>query len=57
MRARVSIYQVEKKMIDTVDAGLCVNCIHQNTCTFLKMENKVFCEEYECDMKIQYQHD
>ena len=34
-------------MTNVVDAGLCVDCVHQNTCTFLKMENKVFCEEYE----------
>ena len=27
--------------------GICVNCIHQKTCTFPKMENRLFCEEYE----------
>jgi len=47
-RTREDLSRGEKKMTNTVDAGLCVNCIHQNTCTFLKMENKVFCEEYEC---------
>ncbi len=36
-------------MTNMVDAGLCVNCCHRNTCSFPKMENKVFCEEYECD--------
>ena len=39
-------------MTELVDAGICVDCVHQNTCTFLKMENKVFCEEHEYDMMI-----
>ena len=29
--------------------GLCVNCIHRDTCTFTKCEEgRVHCEEYEC---------
>jgi len=47
-RTREDLSKGEKKMTNTVDAGLCINCIHKNTCTFLKMEYKVFCEEYEC---------
>jgi len=30
--------------------GLCVNCIHRDTCTLPKSEEgKVHCEEYECE--------
>lgn len=29
--------------------GLCVNCIHRDTCTFPKCDKgRVHCEEYEC---------
>jgi len=29
--------------------GLCVNCIHRDTCTFPKCEGgRTHCEEYEC---------
>ena len=29
--------------------GLCVNCIHRDTCTFPKCdEGRLHCEEYEC---------
>jgi len=56
MCARVRLYQEEKKMTNMADAGLCVNCAHQNTCTFSKMENKVFCEEYEYDTIIYNQN-
>jgi len=51
-RTREALSNGEKKMTSMVDTGLCVNCVHRNTCTFLTMENKVFCEEYECDTKI-----
>jgi hypothetical protein len=52
MCARMSIQQIHEEDVRMVDTGLCMNCIHQKTCTFLKMENKIFCEEYECDMMI-----
>ena len=30
--------------------GLCVNCVHRDTCTLPKCEGgKVHCEEYECE--------
>jgi glutamate dehydrogenase (NAD(P)+) len=48
LRTRHALSSDENKMLDMTDAGLCVNCIHQKTCTFLKMENRLFCEEYEC---------
>jgi len=35
------------QMVQTHCTGICVNCIHQNTCTFPKTNNKLFCEEYE----------
>ena len=29
--------------------GICVNCIHRDTCTFPKSEGgRTHCEEYEC---------
>jgi hypothetical protein len=51
-RTREDLSSGEKTMTNKSDTGLCVNCIHRRTCTFLKMENKVFCEEYEYDSAI-----
>jgi len=47
-RTREDLSNGEKTITNTADAGLCVNCVHQKTCTFLTMESKVYCEEYEC---------
>ena len=47
-RTREDLSNGGKTITNTADAGLCVNCVHQKTCTFLTMESKVFCEEYEC---------
>ncbi len=47
-RTREDLSNGEKKITNTAEAGLCVNCVHRKTCTFLTMESKVFCEEYEC---------
>ncbi len=40
---QVAIHQ----MAHVSPVGLCVNCDNQKTCTFPKIENKLFCEEYE----------
>ena len=44
-------------MTTTVDAGLCANCVQRNTCIFMKIENKVFCEEHECNTIIINHYD
>jgi len=47
-RTREDLSNGGKTITNMADAGLCVNCVHQKTCTFLTMESKVYCEEYEC---------
>jgi hypothetical protein len=49
MCARMSMQQIHEEDVLMIDSGLCVNCIHQKTCAFTKMENKIFCEEYNYD--------
>ena len=43
IRRQVAVHQIA----DVISVGLCVNCVHQKTCTYPKTENKIFCEEHE----------
>ena len=42
-RRQVAVYHT----VHVSPVGLCVNCAQQKICTFPKIENKIFCEEYE----------
>ena len=47
LRTRRDLSSDENMITNVSDRGLCVTCIHQKTCSFTVMENRIFCEEYE----------
>jgi hypothetical protein len=38
---------IERQMMEPFCMGICVNCIHNKTCTYPITSQRLFCEEYE----------